>query len=136
VRIDKKMLSDVRRVAVGPFWRHPIGEKVDVSGTVFGGWAKRIYPNAAELRGYLEDESSHLFSSTELGAGVHIRGFRVAAQWEAGFMQRVRTGTRDNCITADRADPLPGTRFDCRSLYGARSFTRNGLVASYRVAGR
>jgi hypothetical protein len=134
--IDRFFDSNVRRVSAGPFWRHPIGQRFDVSGTVLGGWAKRTYPNAGELRGYMEDESSHLFYSAELGAGVHVRGFRVGAQWESGFMQRVQTGYRDNCITADRADPIPGASFDCRPIYGPRSFTRFGLLASYRIVGR
>ena len=125
-------LADVRRVSIGPYLRRPIGGSFDIVGTVFGGWAKRQYMSPGVYRGALEDESSHSFYSAEVGAGISVRGFRLGVHAESGFMQRVRTGTRDNCITAD---PFPGTTLDCHPLYGARSFTRMGLAASYRVAG-
>ncbi len=126
---NSSSVSDVLRLSSGPFWRYPIGHAFDISGAVFGGVANRIQRDSD----YNEDDASHLFYSAELGAGVHVRGFRIGAQWETGFMQRVRLGTRDNC---ELADPAPGSYLDCRTIYGPRSFTRYGVVASYRVASR
>jgi hypothetical protein len=127
-------LADVRRLAAGPSLRRSLGSRLDISGTALGGWAKRVYTDPGEYRGALEDESSHRFYSAEVGTGVQLRSLRLGAQWEAGFMRRVRTGTMGWCSPVAEADPLPGTVVDCRPRYGSRSFTRLGVVASYRIA--